>query len=162
MCEGESTFAKALELDRKVWEVLPKIQARKAKEVLELESHGLDGLRCGLELKFNSELYHYSVITHHSDRLKIAITECHWYHYLKKSDRLDIAPRVAETVCFLELNVWAREFGCGFSASLSETKCAGHGDCRFCFTYPAETSGKKNTDEVSPAPQRPDSGHGAD
>ncbi|MCL6630296.1 MAG: DUF6125 family protein, partial [Armatimonadetes bacterium] len=60
--EEEHSYDDALRIDELVWEVLPKIQARKAKELLNIECGSLPDLLRALELKFVAERYKYQTI----------------------------------------------------------------------------------------------------
>ncbi len=138
MRETEEDFETALELDKKVWTVLPKIQARKAKELLSLESHGIENLKSALALKFTSEQYQYTITHEDKNRLELLINECPWYVILKKTDRLNIGPRIAGNICAEEFETWAWEFKCKCSSEPPKKMCCGHHFCLLNFTFPAE------------------------
>jgi len=55
MVEKEDSFEKALELDRRVWGILPKIQARKIKELFKMEATGPEDLVKAFKFKLYAE-----------------------------------------------------------------------------------------------------------
>jgi hypothetical protein len=128
--EEEWDFDTALEIDRRVWEVLPKIQARRLKELMKVES-GLEDLRRVLEVKFSAEGYKYKIKT--GNILEARIIHCPWLEIMEKSGRSHLAGQVGEIICNTELSVWAKEFECTMTPGLK--KCAGNGECTFAFKH---------------------------
>lgn len=119
MVENERTFDEALKLDEKVWSVLPKIQARKVKELLELQGTGLMDFLAAIEVKLEAEEYDYQVSEASANHIQIAIRVCPWYEILKKANREYLEPRIAASICSLEFRVWLKEFGESLTFSLT-------------------------------------------
>jgi hypothetical protein len=126
-------FDRALELDERVWQVMPKIQARKARELLGLHGSCLEELEHCLSLKFTAEGHAFGVAHSSPDRLEIAVTDCPWRNLLEKSKRLHLAETVAQSICVGEGKAWAAEFSDDISFELASSMCAGAQSCRFVF-----------------------------
>jgi len=124
--EEGSSFENALEIDEKVWEVLPKIQARKLKEVLGLEGKGLKDLLACLKVKFEGEGHGYEVLKE-GKALEIAIRRCPWHEIMKRSRREHLSAQVGDRICATELAVWAGEFGA--SLKMESKICQGAERC---------------------------------
>ncbi len=111
MIEDEFSFDKALEIDEKVWQVLPKIQARKVKEMLGLKGNGLPDFLQAIKVKLEAEDYDYQENQLNEKHVQIVIRECPWYTILQRANREHLEPRIADTICATEFRVWLREFG---------------------------------------------------
>jgi hypothetical protein len=127
--EEDSSFDHALALDSKVWRILAKIQARRAKELLALRGGSLDDLLAGLALKFAAEDYAYRVEQPAADHALVMIDGCPWLRLLQKSGREAVAATVAREICPVDFGAWAREFGPGLRAQVGSTLCEGHVCC---------------------------------
>lgn len=125
-------FERALEIDCQVWGILPKIQARKVFELLELQEKGLSSLLKGLELKWEAEgfQYHYRIA---QDELDVTITVCPWYEIMVRSGRQHLAARVGKAICSREYKVWAMELGEKIEFQLVRQKCQEGDYCHFRF-----------------------------
>ena len=132
MCEQRLGFEAALELDDDVWQVMPKIQARKARQVLGLAGSTLDELARALGLKLAAEGHTFE-ISQTPERLEVRVHECPWYDALAKSDRLHLARQIARVICTNEANGWAAEFGQQAEFDFEAGKCCGGECCRFVF-----------------------------
>ena len=124
MIEDEFSFDKALEIDKKVWSVIPKIQARKAKELLCLQGTGLSDFLTAIKVKLEAEGYGYRVNKEGTDHIQIAIHRCPWYDILKRAKREHLEPKIADAICSLEFRVWLKEFGEDLKFSLSTIRSA--------------------------------------
>lgn len=91
MTEKEFNFEKALQIDRKVWEILPKTQARKVKELLDLKDSTMESLHRALEFKLQAEGYEYEVEAVTDTDLRISITSCPWLKIMEESGRSNLA-----------------------------------------------------------------------
>ena len=111
MVEDQLSFDEALQMDIKVWSVLPKIQARKVKELLGLQGAGLSDFLAAIKVKFEAEEYDYQVSKASANGIQIAIRGCPWYEILKKANREYLEPKIADSICSLEFRVWLEEFG---------------------------------------------------
>lgn len=130
--EEKLGFEEALELDRRVWEVLPKIQSREIKSMLGLENNVKaleEALTTNLELKGFS----YKV---ERDRagLKVIIAKCPWHDTMVESNREQLSARVGAAICPTEYSVWAKEFGdFRFSFESEKRLCNGALSCILTF-----------------------------
>jgi len=127
--EEDLGFARALDLDERVWKIVPKIQARKAKE-LTGAGDGLPGLAQALALSFEAEGFQVSLTTG-PGRLLVSVRACPWVELLRKSQRMHLAEPIARVICSATWSTWAREFGVTFF--LDELACSRDG-CRLRFS----------------------------
>ena len=133
-------FEVALDIDREVWEVMPKIQARMLKAMTGEES-GLTALLECLTTKLHWEGYLYdSGVSDDGKRLDLKIRECPWHRLLVTSGREGLAARVGPRICGTEYGMWASEFGGGIRFSLESTICQGAPRCLLRFEEEAGTS----------------------
>lgn len=132
MCEQRLGFPAALDLDGEVWGVMPKIQARRSREVLGLTGNSLEELARGLGLKLEAEGHEFEVALE-PERLEIKITKCPWREALVKAERLDLAQDIARHICTREGAGWAREFGREFEFDVANSQCGGGEACGFRF-----------------------------
>lgn len=136
--EEEFGFDKALEIDEKVWRIMSKIQARKAKELLEIKGNSSEELLQALILKFEAENYQYECLKREPGRLEIAIKNCPWLTILKKAGRLHLAEKVAKSICPPEFASWAKEFGAKSTCQFLSLQCAGDKTCHLTFLISGE------------------------
>ncbi len=106
--EEKHGFEEALELDEAVWKVLPKIQARAMKTMLNLDS-GLEGLEKALFARLALEGFEFDLVREESS-LCVIIRRCPWHDLLVRSKREHISERVSDVICRVENTVWAFEF----------------------------------------------------
>ena len=126
-------FDTALDVDAEVWKVMPKIQARKLKELLGA-SDGLDGLSDCLTAKLEAEGFDFQAERDASGQaLEVRIRGCPWQDLLAKSNRQHIADKVGQRICTIEYGVWAAEFGADIALQLDERLCAGGKACVLRF-----------------------------
>lgn len=131
--EEKYDFDTALDLDRNVWKVLPKIQARTLIKLGNL-GRGLETLREALETKLDLEGYKFSIEKGNGKReFTIYVTECPWVNLMKSSQRKHLAEKVGETICTEEYPVWASEFGEHIDFSLEGMLCGGAQCCIMKF-----------------------------
>ena len=128
--EGRHGFAEALEVDVEVWKVMPKIQARKLKE-MSGRNAGLDALYECFTTKLSIEGFAIERAEKTEDGRSVAITvtRCPWCDLLAKSGRMNLADTIGRAICNTEYAVWASEFGEDISFELGERICGG---CRSC------------------------------
>lgn len=136
--EQEHSYDEALRLDEQVWEILPKIQARKACELLHIQGSALADLALALNLKFIAEGYDYRVMEQVHDTLRIGISACPWLAILQKSGRMSKAVEVCDRVCTRDFSGWAAEFSEGIAFSLPKKLPDGASVCELVFTYSRE------------------------
>jgi len=123
----------ALELDERVWKVMPKIQARKARQLLRLRGSSLAELAQCFALKLTAEGHRFEVSRTGHDELEVIITECPWLKLLEQSNRVHLAETIAEHICVAEGDTWASEFSEGIEFNLASRMCAGDESCHFLF-----------------------------
>ena len=139
--KAEEQFSRqdALALDEQVWRVLPKIQARKARELLKIKGGSLSDLALALWLKFAAEGYDYQVAERTSHILRIHIHACPWLEILRKAGRMTTAAEVCDHVCAREGVIWAREFSPDIEFCLESKLPEGAPVCNLLFTRPLAT-----------------------
>jgi len=128
----------ALETDRQVWEVLAKIQARKARELTGCTGNRPEELARCFSLKLAADGHGFEASTG-ADGVLFTVTACPWLALLEKSDRRELALRVAQSVCPTEGRVWCQEFGGEYGFDMPLMRCGGadHCEMRFVVTRPA-------------------------
>ena len=130
MIENTDSFEKALEVDRKVWEVLPKIQARKIKELFRMEGTIEQYLIKALEFKLAAEDF-VSELQREDSSIRIIIKECPWLALLRKSKREHLAEKISDAICMIEYSVFAGEFVDGLDFDVTSRRCSGDQVCTF-------------------------------
>jgi hypothetical protein len=132
MVERAHGFDNALELDRQVWEVLAKIEARKARELTGRPGNGPADLAACFSLKLAADGHRFEVCVEEA-QVRFAIQECPWLGLLDKSGRRDLAARVARTICPTEGRVWCAEFGGEYTFEMPSMACEGGSGCEMRF-----------------------------
>ena len=130
MLEKTDSFDKALEVDGRVWEILPKIQARKIKELLKLETATEEDLISALKFKLEAEDF-VSELLRKDSQINIIIKKCPWLILLKKSNREHLAERISDVICSVEYGVFAREFMEDMDFEVISRQCSGDKVCSF-------------------------------
>ena len=125
-------FEQALELDRRVWEVLAKIQARKARELLNCRGNSAEGLAQCFALKLTADGHTFEVAVE-CGTVRLVVERCPWLELLRKSKREHIALQVAETICLLEGRMWCQEFGGEYEFEMPLMACASGERCEMRF-----------------------------
>lgn len=132
MCEQALGFETALDLDERVWHVMPKIQARKAREVLRLTGNTPPELARAVGLKLAAEGHDFGAeVT--ATGVAVTITGCPWRAALEKAQRLDLASRIARRICQAEGDGWAAEFGGEYEFAMESCQCEADTSCRFAY-----------------------------
>lgn len=124
-------FEQAMALDEAVWNVMSKIQARKARAILGITTSSISDLASAFGLKLTAEGYEHEVQTQ-DDRVRFVISSCPWYEILKSSGRTHIAQTIAERICKREFAGWAREFGPGIEVAFEGRLCIEFEPCDLC------------------------------
>jgi hypothetical protein len=130
-----------MKLDESVWDVMSKIQARKARQLLGIECNGLPALAKAFQLKLTAEGFEFATKT---DNGKAAVTvrKCPWFEILRTSDRTQIAEVIADRICAREHAGWAKEFGPGIEVSFKRRLCVdGCDTCSIVFSTSADGGG---------------------
>ncbi len=126
--EEEDGFERALEIDRRVWEIVPKIQARTLRGLLGIEEAGIAALSKALKAKAELDEAEAEIVIENDKSLRLIFRRCPWFELMKKSNREHLAGKVGKTICGTEYPVWQREFKAGNSFELKSMLCDG-GDC---------------------------------
>jgi hypothetical protein len=127
-------FDHALETDREVWKVMPKIQARLLKEMLQV-SEGMAALQSCLEAKLEAEGYGFEIGFQDAGRcLALKISRCPWHDAMIKAGREKLSGKVGRIICQAEYQTWASEFGKDIDFSMDPLLCEGNPCCTFRFS----------------------------
>ena len=132
--EERMGFEKALQIDEAVWRVLPKIQARTLKAMMDLP-FGLDGLKQALSARLVMEGFDFHMMEKEG-AVEVEVHGCPWHRIMIDSGRAGLSERVSEVICRVENETWAREFsGPGGKIGFEREKrlCRGDGMCRLRF-----------------------------
>ncbi len=130
MLEKMDSFEKALEIDTMVWEVMPKIQAKKIKELLRIGNPGTKDLVTALRFKLRAEEFVSEVQFQDSD-IRITIEKCPWLALLRKSKREHLAQKISDAICTIEYRIFASEFIEGLDFHMIRRRCYGDEVCNF-------------------------------
>ena len=133
MAEQDSDFDHALDLDRRVWEILAKIQARKARELLRVNGSSPQDLARCFSLKLTADGHTFDVEAD-ATSVRVTIHGCPWLALLENSDRRHLAARVAQTICPTEGRVWCAEFGGEYDFEMPTMACSGAAHCEMRFS----------------------------
>jgi len=127
-------FEKALEIDKAVWEVFPKIQARELKAITREKDNKAALLDCFTTM-LNLEGFIYTVEKQKDGGFNIIVTQCAWHDVMVKSGRAHLSGRVGEVICQTEYSTWAEEFGgvLTFSFASKDRLCTGTENCVMYF-----------------------------
>lgn len=129
--EEKLGFEKTLAVDREVWKVFPKIQAR-ALKAMGKKGNGLAALADCFGAKLRLEGFTFTV-KRRKDRVTFSVARCPWMDILVKSGRERLFRDISELICETEYAVWAREFGPGLAFALRGRLCCGARHCRLEF-----------------------------
>lgn len=132
--EEDADFEKALEIDRAVWKILPKIEARTIRELLSL-GHGIEALHAALEFKLKAELYTATLSPVHDAGFTLEVHDCPWVKHIKKANRGHFLERISSSICPAEYSAFTAEFGKTIAIDHQRADCAHGGHCRFVFHH---------------------------
>ena len=129
--EEKYGFDTALQIDKEVWKVMPKIQARMIKSMLKI---GKDegALLKSLKAKLALEGFKFKV-EQGENGVRIRVSDCPWHSLMVKSGREKFSAKVGETICNVEYSVWASEFDENVQFTLGAQKCKGSESCLLEF-----------------------------
>jgi hypothetical protein len=137
-------FEKALQIDEAVWVVLPKIQARTLKAMMNLPA-GLAGLEQALSARLAPEGFDFE-IERQEGGLEVAVRSCPWNQIMIKSGRAALSEKVSDVICRVENEAWAREFsepGEEIGFEREARLCRGEEMCRLRFRKKKPAGGNK-------------------
>lgn len=136
--EEKFDFDTSLALDRDVWEVMPKIQARFLKKKFGVEK-GIDALGKSFSKKLELDGFEFEVEKSISKGgsnglIDFIISRCPWHDILVKSKRIHLSDRIGGIICGTEYDVWASEFGPDIRFSFGKKRiCRGNSTCILSF-----------------------------
>lgn len=129
--EELKSFDDAIELDVTVWEVMAKIQARKARALLGITGNSIEDLARAFQLKLSAEEFDFDTdIT--PDNVKFTIRTCPWYEIMKSSNRLHISEIITNRICVMEFSGWANEFSPDIKLEMHKRLCIPQDKCKTC------------------------------
>lgn len=128
MTEQALGFDKTLEIDKAVWKVLPKIQARALKAMFPKAP-----LKECFEAKLELDGFKFKTKKLRNGGFEIKVKECPWHEILLKADRKKYADRIGSAICSAEFPVWITEFGEPLDYELKSRLCAGGKCCSLVF-----------------------------
>ncbi len=132
--EERMGFEPALQVDEAVWKVLPKIQARALKAMMNLPD-GLEGLEQALSARLALEGFDFE-IKRQDGAVEVAVRSCPWHQIMIRSGREGLSERVSDVICRVENETWAQEFsepGAEIGFERERRLCRGEGRCRLWF-----------------------------
>jgi hypothetical protein len=130
--EEKYGFNAALELDKEVWKVMPKIQARMIKKMLG-KGDGETALLESLKAKLSLEGFKF-MVAQRQNGFRIQISDCPWHNLMVKSGREKLSEQVGTAICNAEYAVWTSEFDENMRFTLQTQKCKGSEHCTLNFT----------------------------
>jgi len=122
--EQAHDFEHALALDEQVWQIMPKLQARKSREVLGITGNSLADLIACFRLKLEGDGHQFH-IERSENEVRFIITRCKWRELLHKSGREHLEERISNVIWPAELRVWCSEFGDKFDFKYVDTASSG-------------------------------------
>lgn len=130
--EEKYGFNAALEIDKEVWKILPKIQARMIKSMLR-KSNNDPTLLKSLKTKLTLEGFKFKVEPKETG-FQILISDCPWHSIMVKSGREKYSSKIGTTICNIEYSVWTSEFDENTRFTLHTQKCKGSKYCELTFS----------------------------
>ncbi|MCL4377281.1 MAG: L-2-amino-thiazoline-4-carboxylic acid hydrolase [Actinobacteria bacterium] len=140
--EEKFGFDKALEIDREVWKIIPKIQARILKSKLEAENEADIFLEC-LKIKLKNDNFKFNLIKNKNyqsigtnksgDTIKVSINYCPWHEIMIKSGRKTLSEKIGSSICNTEYSIFSGEFEGNIKFELRSRICNGNKNCEFIF-----------------------------
>ena len=106
--EEQYGFLKALQVDEAVWRILPKIQARTIKSMMDLKL-GLDGLQAAIDARLSLEGFAF-ILERQEKGFCAFVSRCPWHDLMVESGRERLSEKVCDLICRVENSLWAMEF----------------------------------------------------
>ena len=129
--EEKYCFEVALEIDKEVWKIMPKIQARMIKSMLG-KGDGEVTLAESLNAKLSLEGFKFKV-EQDEKGFRIIISDCPWHNLMVKSGRGKHSGVVGTTICSVEYSIWISEFDEDKQLKFRTQKCQGSKHCILDF-----------------------------
>jgi hypothetical protein len=133
MVEKYFGFENALLLDKEVWQIMPKISARKIKDLLRLPDKTLKSLSESLAFRFAVEGYEVKSHILIGNTLEIQIVSCPWRLEMLKLKNGELLTGIAERVCPVVYETWGREFLEQFRFEMNPQICKGGEICQLKY-----------------------------
>lgn len=131
--EEKYGFDAALQIDERVWQVMPKIQSRMIKAIAG-STEGIEALLECFAAKLSLDGYSFRVERGGGGGgFAVLVERCPWHELMKKSGREGLSGRVGSTICGTEYRIWAGEFGDDIKFEIGEQICTGGRFCRLKF-----------------------------
>lgn len=131
--EERYNFDLALDIDTEVWKIIPKIQARYLKELIQNRA-GFEALIECFTVKLQLDGFRFKAKRLDQNRVEFLVLQCPWLEKLKKAKREHLAGKIGSKICSAEYSGWAREFGDTIQFKLDGQLCNGCEKCRLIFT----------------------------
>ena len=129
--EEKNGFNSALKIDEEVWKVMPKIQARMIKSMLDLNDDPNELLEA-LKIKLQLDGFKFT-IKKNDFGFNIRIIECPWHKIMIKSGRAKLSGIIGSTICKIEYPIWISEFGGKMQFKIKNQICNESKNCIFVF-----------------------------
>lgn len=124
-------FDEALDIDRMVWSVVPKIQARLLRSMTG-GGNDMESLKTCVQAKMRIEGFAFATNADPGG-FTVTISRCPWHDLRIKSQRGHLSAAIGDAVCTAEFSVFAAEFGQGFRFARRAGLCKGAVHCLLGF-----------------------------
>ena len=141
--EEELGFDRALKIDREVWKIVPKIQARILKSKIHAKNDSESFIEC-LKIKLKNDNFKFRLKknkNHKStdanmtgDKIMVTIKYCPWHEIMIKSGRENLSEKIGSAICGTEYSIFSKEFGDNFNFEMGSKICSGDKNCNLIFT----------------------------
>ena len=132
--EEKYGFDHALEIDDEVWKVLPKIQTRVLKTMMN-RGEGIAACFDCLQAMLSLDGFSFRMEpTDHNRSFRVVIDVCPWYNTMVESERGEFAEQVGTRICNSAFSVLAAEFGDDIRFEMPHQICKGDDGCILQFT----------------------------
>ena len=132
--EEKFGFDRALDIDDEVWKVLPKIQARMLKTMIN-RGEGIAACFDCLQAMLSLDGFSFRVEPVDSNgRYRAFIEVCPWYNAMVDSERGEFVAQVGTRICNSAFSVLAAEFGDDIRFEMPQQICKGDAGCILQFT----------------------------
>jgi hypothetical protein len=130
--EERYNFDHALDIDTEVWKIVPKIQARYLKELIQNRT-GFDALIECFSLKLELDGFKFNIVRSDDNRVEFQVIQCPWLDKLRKAKREHLASKIGGRICTAEYSGWAKEFGETITFELDGQLCDNCENCKLIF-----------------------------
>jgi hypothetical protein len=122
-------FDKALEIDTRVWKVIPKLQARFIKKIL-LEAFQKDGIADSRTAQNQAA----KNLLFEALKIIVRIDRCPWHEIMVKAQRKTFSEKIGSAICNNEYSAFIAEFFPDAVIEISSKLCNGNDCCNFKFS----------------------------